>query len=287
MIRLPRDFGRKVAKGFNIKGHFEEVLELREYVQGPWLLLVVGTVLAVVLRVLGVWAMLNGLITGMVPILNGMVSSQMIFLSLLSYFYFPLLTQNIFMSRSKNSKSNESYITYVWRYFKGMATLVIVPSSMGFAFVGSAVFMILQTLASMQQEARTLLTLLIMVFLYFLLLVILGGVTFITFFYGIGVFTYSFAFLLQGHSIRESVIRGVRLFSTQRAYTLSLIALFFITPALVHLGVLEISSKYLPNVFRNEFVQEFFGYVYMVWYLIYYTVFFAYHKRVSKIPSSR
>ena len=287
MFRLPKDFGRKVAKGFNIKAHFEEVLELREYIQAPWLLLVVGTMLAVVLRVLGVWGMLNGLIAGMIPMLNGLVNSQIIFLSVLSYFYLPLLAQNIFMSRAKSNKSHESYITYMWRYVKGMVALILGPSALAFTLVVFVIYIILPILISLQEGPRTLLTLLMMGLLYLLVFVVLGGVSFVSIVYGIGLCTYSFAFLLQGHSLHESVSRGMRLFSAQRAYTLSLIALFFVTPMLVHFGILAIIANYFPNVSGNEFLKEFLGYVYMVWYLIYYTLFFAYHKRVSKIPSSR
>lgn len=286
MIRLPKDFGRKVAKGFNIKAHLEEFIELREYVQMPWLILVGGTLLAIALRFAGAWALLNSMIGSVVPVLNGMVNSNFMFLSGLSYIYLPLLARNMFMSRAKSNKNQESFFAYFFRYLKGMIGLVIFPSSIAFSIMGVLFYLLFPVIVGLQQGPSTVLNMVMMGGLQLILLGVTGLLCWAAFYF-IGFFTYAFAFFLQGHCLRESVTRGLRLFMTQRVYTLSLISLFFLVPICIHMSILLLANRYFPSFSGGELLKEFVGYLYMVWYLIYYTIFFAYHKRVSKIPSGR
>jgi hypothetical protein len=285
VIRFPKEFGRKLVKGFNVVDHWDELMGLREYVQGPWLMLVAGTIFATVLRMVGIWDKANALVVSVVPALAGIVNTQIIFLSVLTYFYLPLLAQNIFMSRSKSSKHNESFLCYFWRYLKGMVAVVIVPSIVYFVVFIGGIAAVVQPLVTLLQGPKTALN-----------VVMLAGLSLVSLVMAIcfliatalmfALPTYAFAFALQGVGVKDALVRGIRLFMSQWVYTSGLLSLFLLLPMLIRVLLVVFGAQYV-HILQAPLVGDIGTYLMMLSVLVYYTLFFAYHKRVSKIPSSR
>ncbi len=286
MIRLPKEFGRKLFKGLNVVEYWETFMGLREHAQGALYFILGGALAATVLRIVGVWHNLDDVVVGFLPALAGMVNTKLIFLSLLSYIYLPLVGQQIFMARSKNSKHNDSYITYFGRYLKAMLVVVGLPSIAHVVASSVPLLLILHASGRLLTGPQTALTIALWCGLGLIWLVVIGFVC-AGFAVLLGLGTYSFAFVLQGVGLRDSVVRGVRLFFAQWVYTVTLILVFLFGPNVFFQVMPSIlGAAYFP-ILKTAFVQELFFYMGMFTTLVYYVVFFAYHKRVSKVPSSR
>lgn len=94
--------------------------------------------------------------------------------------------------------------------------------------------------------------------------------------------TYALAFIMQGKGIGESISKGTKLFNAHWAYTAGLMTLF----AVIAIG-LEYSADHLFALTRHEWINEVKGFALSTLLLLYCALFFSYHKRVSKVPTSR
>ena len=275
-----RDLWRKCGKGLNIFNHWEELCGLDAYLWRPFLMLSVGAVLVFAGDMFGLWALLAHQMTFTLP--GHFFAADVVWMLyiLLPVLPVTILGQEMFMARSRSSKANDAWWVYLYRYIKGIAALLM--ASLVSVVIGiAAIPYILKHIELLMQGPKTAKAIaMLMAFgglglttgLVLLAVVILICVA----------LTYGLAFIMQGKSVYESMRKGLKLLRAHWMYTTALMLLQFgVTSAIEWMGML------LHTKFPYTFIFHGIHFAMAVVFLLYWALLFSYHKRISKVPTTR
>lgn len=268
-MKFLQEIGWKFLKGINVVEHQRELANLRTNLLLPLSILFVGSSLSSALFVLGSWKQVAALTS---PMLHEYI------VSLVSIFAISELARQLFGAKIK-TKEYVEWI-YIGRYLKGflLAGAVFVPAifmaQFGMDEMGRYIFFY-----GAQPK-----TMAVVVWLGLLSLVslALGALVLYLFRLALIFSTYTLALIMQGRGFKEAIVKGSRLFSSHWPYVAGLILLFMVCATGIE-GLFELC--FVSN--SSIVVSESRGFLLSVLLLLYCALFFSYHRRVSKVPTSR
>jgi hypothetical protein len=264
----------------NLVNHWDELWSLDDQLKRPLKVLFAGAAIALVGDLTGLWDVITQALADVLPALLQPIDITAFIYLLVPVFALSILGQEMFMARSRSSKANDALWVYLVRY---VLAITFLATTAAIAFVlakcgGEYLIEHIQSLIAQPQTAHTMLliagmsavSLLLIGVLVFLLRVVLAGMT------------YTMAFIMQGKPLFESIRKGQKLFSAHAIYTLSLMFLQF-----GFNSAFSIAGEYAYDRFQYSIINHGIHFATVLVLLLYCTLMFAYHKRISKIPTNR
>jgi len=281
VVKALLDGMRKFSKSFNVVALYEELVGIKEQLANAFMVLVAGVFLSYAADFFGFWHLFHLHVSFLVNVPFMPIDIREYVVSLQPFFFLSMLARDMFASRSPRlQKKDDTYLTYLWRYIKAVFLIaaVFVPcyllaqTALGFqtAFLhrlSGAPFGLLYCLYFCFALALSLFFAVLALWACRWLLVLI---------------TYWFAFIMQGKGPREALQRASKIFASHWAYALGLIALLMGGSWLV--GYV---FEYLLRAAPNSLLGACDNLLSSSLLLLYCALFFSYHKRVSKVPTSR